>query len=104
MSAASSCADLALAAPVDWPLVAATPGYFTFDSDRPDEEPEAVLAWRVGPDLTLPVTRRGFSSRETYVRYPDGVMRHHGYKTGGSYLPNFESLDVWRAKQRRENE
>ena len=103
MSHASACGDLALAASVDWPLVAAAPGYFALDREWPDTPPEPVLAWRIGPNVALPTTRHGYKPEETYVQHPDGIVRPHGHKTIGSHLPNFDSLDAWRDEQRREN-
>jgi hypothetical protein len=96
MGYASVNYDLLLEESVNWPLVAAAPGYFTLDEQWPNEEPEAVLAWRVNQELVLPVTRRGFEPRESYVVYPDGRVRHHGVG-GPSAVPDYESIEAWRA-------
>jgi len=82
---------------LEGPLVAATPGFFRLDDRHPDEAPEPVLAWRVGPAIVLPVTRFGCDDHEYYVLYPDGTVKRH-FPSVGAALPDFRSLAEWRAQ------
>lgn len=91
----SVCNDLELAESVNWPLVSASPGYSAIDERRREPDIEPVLAWRVGPRLTLPVTRYGFEPRETWIEYPDGSVRHHGLPAP-SLVPDFGDYAAWR--------
>jgi hypothetical protein len=100
MSYTSVTNDLLLEDSVNWPLVAAAPGYFTVDEQWPYSEPEAVLAWRVNQELVLPVTRRGFEPRESWIVYPDGKVRHHGVG-GPSAVPYYVSVEDWQNAVRK---
>jgi hypothetical protein len=91
----SVCDDLELAESVNWPLVSASPGYSAIDNRWREPATEPVLAWRVGPRLTLPVTRHGFDPRETWIEYPDGSVRHHGLPAP-SAVPDFGDFAAWR--------
>ena len=88
---------------LDGPTVGAAPGYFSLYAKWPDQDPEPVLAWKVGADVVLPVTRHGcVITRNTlhdksWVLYPDGIVRYHGLNLG-SVVPNFASLAEWLAK------
>jgi hypothetical protein len=96
MSYTSVNYDMLLKESVNWPLVAASPGFFTVDPLWPSQEPEAVLAWRVGPELTLPVTRHGYRPDAAYVVHPNGKIRFHGLSIS-SAVPDYESIEAWRA-------
>ena len=58
--------------------VAAAAGYLVLDERFASQSPQPVLAWRVGNELVLPITRAGVECRECWVAYPDGRVRHHG--------------------------
>jgi hypothetical protein len=96
MSYVSVNYDMLLEESVNWPLVAAAPGFFTLDKNWTNAEPQAVLAWRVGPELVLPVNRYGSQAAETYVVHPDGKVRFHGIGIGAA-VPDYESIGAWRA-------
>jgi hypothetical protein len=77
------------------PIVAAAPGYFSLDCRWPDSAPESVLAWRVGSEVVLPVTRWGCDTEEHFVIHPDGTVRPH-FPMFGSEVPTYKSLEEWR--------
>jgi hypothetical protein len=93
MSYASVNYEMLLEESVNWPLVAAAPGFFTLALGY---ESEAVLAWRVGPELTMPVTRHGYRPGDVYVLHPDGKVRFHGLSIY-SAVPDYESIEAWHA-------
>jgi hypothetical protein len=78
--------------------VAASSGFYVLDERFSDQSPEPILAWRVGNDLVLPITRAGVACRECWVAYPDGHVRHHR-PPGGSEVPSFASVEEWRASE-----
>jgi hypothetical protein len=96
MSYASVNYELLLKDSVNWPIVAAAPGFFVVDMRCPDGKPEAVLAWRVGTELVLPVTRHGSPIEVTCVVHPDSTVRFHGHSTY-SAVPDYESIEAFRA-------
>jgi hypothetical protein len=80
------------------PTVAAAPGHFVMIGLN--NEPEPVLAWCIGKQLALPVTRHGFTSKaECFIQYPDGHVRFHGLHIG-SEVPDFENVAAWREAER----
>jgi hypothetical protein len=98
--------EQALKDALNGPTVSAAPGYFSLEGRWPDQEPEAVLAWQVGADVVLPVTRWGHHNPargESWVLYPDGSVRLHS-PPGPSHVPNYASLAAWRTEFERECE
>ena len=80
----------------DGTTVAAATGFCVLDERYPDQSPEPVIAWRVGNDRVLPITRCGVVCRECFVVYPDGRVRHHHGSPYGSWIPEFASVAEWR--------
>jgi hypothetical protein len=78
MSYHATMCELEMKNSVNWPMVAAAPGYSVLDERFPNCPAEDVLAWRVGPNVSLPVTRLGFKAEEAWVKYPDGRVRPPG--------------------------
>jgi hypothetical protein len=72
-------------------VVAASPNFFVLNGGR--QEP--VIAWRIGKQMALPITRHGCDDRGYYVLYPDGTVRPH-MPNIGSEVPSFKNLEDWR--------
>jgi len=76
--------------------VAAATGFYVLDER--DQSPEPVIAWRVGSERVLPITRWGVVCRECFVAYPDGRVRHHG-APGPAEVPSYASVEEWRTSE-----
>ena len=84
---------------LEGPVVAAAPGYFAIDASfREDPRKYAVLAWRVGSEVVLPVTRWGCDGKEQWVVYPDGTVNLHS-PPGPSEVSSYPSFDAWAASE-----
>ena len=92
MSYTSTMNEQELAESPTWPVVPAGPGFAMVDESCREVGLEPVLAWRVGANVTLPVTRVGFKPNECWILYPDGRVRHHGLP-GRRERPEYASLD-----------
>lgn len=71
------------------PIVIAAPGYFFLEYVWSDEDPEPVLAWRVGDDLALPVTRFGCQFGDSIIPRLAAIRRRRSSLTFTRLMPDF---------------